>query len=110
MFGGASLAPAEVVPGADAVAEDNHWTGVACGGFFEVVLFFDAALHVKAQVNIPMARTMEGEVRCRDTTHGDWRTKPGSNSLHHVQLWARRHFTPPVRVASGSSRVGSPPS
>ena len=35
---------------------------MAYGGFFEVVLLFDPTLYVKAQVNIPMARTMEGEV------------------------------------------------
>ena len=44
MSGGASVSPAEVVPGADAVAEGSHWTGVACGGFFEVVLFFEVEL------------------------------------------------------------------
>ena len=50
------------MPSADASPDDSHWTGVAYGGFFEVVLFFDPTLYVKAQVNIPMARTMEGEV------------------------------------------------
>ena len=97
-------APAEVVPCPDAPPEESHWTGVAMGGFFELVLFFDGLVYARAQVTIPLARTMDGEIVCRDPAYAGWRTRPGGNSFHHVQLWARRHFTPPPRDVSGKNK------
>ena len=59
---GLTPSPAEVVPAAGARGDEKHWSGVAHGEAFELVLFFDATLYAEEQVSIRMRRTNEGEV------------------------------------------------
>ena len=119
MSGGASVSPAEVVPGADAVAEDSHWTGVACGGFFEVRAVLRSRTFLHPPTAYSVTRPSDDVLRELDVLLfiDVLVEQPIVQNIHDVQVmgalseWAAHHHRPHTWECTGHScrTLGSGP-
>ena len=92
----------EAAEGAD--VDSSHWSRVAHGSKFFVVLLFDPEVFTKDEVRVPFVRAASGPaVICSHVLYG-FTSVDGGHALYHVVKRCKKHLTP-LRLTSSNPKA-----